>query len=104
MSILVKGMKMPICCTLCPFLNRHSDYCNLQSKRNNGYWGTDFEKWWDELKKDCPLIELPPHSDLIDRDETVEAVDNLAGYGLGIYDAIDYIQNAWAVIESEGEE
>lgn len=56
MSILFKGFKMPEACLGggCPIGH---GYCNL---------------WWDvdegERHRDCPLIELPDHGDLIDRD------------------------------------
>ena len=42
-----------------------------------------------------------PHGGLIDRDDTFEAVDNLAGYSLGIDDALDYILAAEELIEAE---
>ena len=47
----------------------------------------------------CPLIKIK--NDLIDRDETLEALDNLAGYGLGIHEAIDYVSKANAAINGE---
>lgn len=54
MSILIKGMKMPKCCDDCDFIQHGvGDWCYITEKN---------------LPCDCPLIELPDHGDLIDRD------------------------------------
>lgn len=45
MSVLIKGMKKPDNCEICPYA-----FCHLDTKN-------------------CPIIELPDHGDLIDRDE-----------------------------------
>ena len=57
MSIIIKGMKMPENCTECRF----------------GYDGKcfavkPFHRFFVDDPFECPLIELPPHGDLIDRD------------------------------------
>ena len=52
MSILVKGMKMPEKCHLCPFW---TDVNCTATFQNHG-------------KKDCPLVPVPPHGRLIDAD------------------------------------
>ena len=62
MSILVKGMKMPISCYDCNCFIRDSDgsdYCCLlmQDIEDN-----------DKRDDDCPLVPVPLHVDLIDRD------------------------------------
>ena len=49
MSVLIKGMKKPDNCEVCPYA-----FCHLDT--NN-----------------CPIIELPDHGDLIDESERVEA-------------------------------
>ena len=56
MSVLIKGMKMPKNCLLCPFGNEFGECCvNAALEDSN------------ELTHSCPLIELPDHGDLIDR-------------------------------------
>lgn len=61
MSILIKGMEMPKNCYECDFCTY--GYCpHLNSHVSNS----------QERDSDCPIIELPPHGDLIDRDEQIE--------------------------------
>lgn len=57
MSVLIKGMKMPTACMNggCPIDGK---YCDLWWKAGGGSYGRH---------RDCPLIELPDHGDLIDR-------------------------------------
>ena len=72
MSILIKGMEMPKNCEDC-LLNGFIR-CNLTN--------TKFEL--GKIKNDdCPLIELPPHGDLIDRDDLMSALLNKT-YGVDI--------------------
>lgn len=58
MSVLIKGMKMPKTCMNggCPIDGK---YCDLWWKAGGGSYGRH---------RDCPLIEIPDHGDLIDRD------------------------------------
>ena len=53
-SILIKGMKMPKSCDDCIFV-----------QPGGKHWCYIAEK---DLPCDCPLVELPDHGDLIDRD------------------------------------
>ena len=57
MSVLISGMKMPRGCDECYI--REKDACPLL-KVNVGEWGRMLN---------CPIIEIPDHGDLIDRDE-----------------------------------
>lgn len=57
MSILIKGAKMPNNCCSCQ-LSSH-DMCLL--------CGKDADDWLESRPEYCPLIELPDHGDLIDR-------------------------------------
>ena len=63
MSIYIKGMEMPSSCEICPFVDDDflEDYfglcCSLTKERPHG----------NERLNSCPLIELPPHGDLVDR-------------------------------------
>ena len=60
MSILIKGMEMPKNCFLCPlsFLQGERLFC-VQTKE---------EVLRAKIDSNCPLVELPPHGDLIDRE------------------------------------
>lgn len=57
MSVLIK-MKMPKCCDECDFVQYgiKEDWCYITEQ---------------DLPCNCPLIELPTHGDLIDRDVVV---------------------------------
>ena len=61
-DILIKGMEMPKKCSECLLTKLsptgESLICNYMLSKVS----------WDEKPFDCPLIELPPHGDLIDRD------------------------------------
>lgn len=61
MSVLIKGMKMPENCRECRF--GYDGKCFAEQPFHRFFVG-DTHK--------CPLIELPPHGDLIDRDEQIE--------------------------------
>lgn len=70
MSILIRGMEMPTHCIDCPFMvSRDNDDCVLQSAEAN----ENFENW-EQMKAGCPLIELPPHGWLIDREKMLDAI------------------------------
>lgn len=62
MGVYIKGMEMPTSCRACLYSRtdiRNVDWCVLTEK---------------DLPCDCPLIDVPPHGDLIDRDETMNAI------------------------------
>lgn len=55
MSVYIKGMKMPTSCRACMFSRtdiRNTDWCALTEK---------------DLPCDCPLVPVPDHGDLVDR-------------------------------------
>ena len=64
MSIFIKGMKMPKYCDDCWALDDNGDYplCLITS-HSRGYNFNTREK----RMPDCPLVEIKPHGDLIDR-------------------------------------
>ena len=66
MSILIKGMKMPNGCKDCVLVKRGNvyDICPLLRVP------VDDDEEFGGSPINCPLIELPDHGDLIDRDET----------------------------------
>lgn len=60
MSVLIKGMEMPKSCFDCDMLELSGVVgCKHAYDTNNSEWGRALN---------CPLIELPDHGDLIDRD------------------------------------
>ena len=71
MSVLI-NMEMPTSCWPCHFqdcgncvLNNHKvvDNCILEDRRD----------------EECPLVPVPPHGDLIDRDALEKDIDNYIG-------------------------
>ena len=104
MGVYIKGMKMPSCndcplagdfkCNLMPSipaLCKEYDIAVQNGKRLNG----------------CPLIEIPPHGDLIDREELehIIAQFNLNWeYGEGVSDCWDALLDAPTIIGSEGKD
>jgi len=124
MSVFITGMKMPKSCSDCPMLegDKMDGLCHAASK-----WLDDDEHWtWyvypegdvdDSKPCNCPLIELPPHGDLIDRD----ALMKTCGMAIDCYDCpngehgwcklssdaaniCEAIEDAPAIIESEEED
>ena len=67
MSVLIKGMKMPISCARCEI--SRGEMCPI-------IWRS-VDRWSDTRSADCPLIELPDTESEIDkwweRSETVNA-------------------------------
>ena len=59
MSVLIKGMAMPKGCLGCPCINAKYNECMILQRRATNVM---------TRMTDCPLIELPDHGDLIDRD------------------------------------
>ena len=68
-GIYIPNMKKPASCMLCPssvciklalLCNGPIEAINLAEKRS--------QNLWQETPDDCPLIEVPDHGDLIDRD------------------------------------
>lgn len=72
MSILIKGMEMPICRT-CP-CGEEKLYGNLCHITN------EIVPFSFDRGDKCPLIELPPHGDLIDRDRLTDTIDGITWY------------------------
>lgn len=67
MSVLIKGMKIPNSCYDCDMLELSGVVgCKHAYDTKNSTWGRALN---------CPLIELPDHGDLIDR-EKLNATDS----------------------------
>jgi len=97
MSILIKGMKMPRNCFVCPLSVVVGERLVCEVTRDEVLrWKIDFN---------CPLIELPPHGRLIDADALMQEFDKSQKsadfHGRGFSDAF-YMGNEicaewWAV-------
>jgi len=70
-DILIRGVELPkYGCAGCYF--KTGKYCGIIEKNEN----VEEYSLRAERHPDCPLIELPPHGDLIDRDEFVKSQCN----------------------------
>lgn len=71
MSILIRGREMPDRCESCGFMNPFKDppTCGLTGTRILGNANARLDN--------CPLVEIPPHGDLIDRDALTERLDEI---------------------------
>ena len=113
MSILIK-MEMPKNCNDCPLFESiyhyHGCLAKPESINNMDMW--DFEvgsrpSW-------CPLIELPPHGDLIDRDALNIDISQSVRFSIaknrpsaemrGAFKVLDRLAIAPTIIEAEGGE
>ena len=67
MSVIVKGIKFPHGCGDCPCLGGedYNYYCQVT---NNGIPLDGHRPDW------CPLVEIKPHGDLIDRDALYQSI------------------------------
>lgn len=67
MSVLIKGMEVPKSCYVCPF-------CDYVSARCDAVKGTPYTPTsrYDTRAEWCPLVPVPDHGDLIDRDKLRE--------------------------------
>lgn len=107
MSVLIMGMKMPDCCLNCPCIDSEYGKCNISKKIIRSDKGR---------LADCPLIELPDHGDLIERnrlhhDLKADAIDKFAllddtylRYLEGLEKAEELLLGATVVIPAERSE
>lgn len=93
MSILIKGMEMPISCEKCPLCY---DYLNCSIDDS-------LQMFLYNRHPNCPLVEIPtPHGRLIDASELIKSY--MKGTKTDIddfYDTIDIIDNAPTILEAE---
>lgn len=96
MSVIVRGMEMPTNCFLCPLsvLNENRLFCEV----------TKNEVLRAKIDAECPLVPVPPHGDLIERDKLREVmfIGEQCLYSWDeIEDAIDYAPTIIPAEESE---
>ena len=76
MSILIKGLTMPETCIDCPCNDGEYGTCNILGQT----------VCCDGRRSNCPLVAVPEHGDLIDRDELKE---QMASVCIGIMAGTD---------------
>ena len=76
-SILIKGMKMPRCCAVCPLRvdGLHTFQCMRLLGRAYTY------ELAEQRQDDCPLVEVKPHGDLISRQDVIEVLKDACEEG-----------------------
>jgi hypothetical protein len=76
MRAYIKGMEMPITCCHCPMMGYDPDIeWNDGGRETQGaYVCVLTHELIDNTKREehCPLVPVPPHGDLIDRNELIE--------------------------------
>ena len=95
MGVYIKNMEMPDGCVVCPFFieNRHNrgddSLCRASGK---------------EAKCGCPLVPVPPHGDLIDRQALLKLIEDPDDVGwVGYIDALDITCAPTIIPAEEGE-
>ena len=93
-----KGMKMPKNCLTCPFSIPSYDTTCIDECILSG----QFPLPKDERSVECPLIEIPPHGDLIDRDALVKTLDGELNWYCGRASSeLHFIHEAPTIIPAE---
>lgn len=112
MGIYIKGMSMPTSCDgSCPLYDREFLRCNITY--TEPWWGHDGEpiEVPIPIPTDCPLIPVPPHGDLIDRDALLRRIafaetdqPEIADVYVDDYIIVsDWLRSAPTILEAEGE-
>ena len=104
MSILIRGMEMPTTCCNCKFREPFIGFvhCHLAEM------DMEYEESDNCRHPNCPLVELPPHGDLVDLSDTVHPNDSMRR--MTIDEQLRRTCEGWSadrkqyvVIEAEGE-
>lgn len=106
MGLYIPGMEMPDSCYYCPFAigswgysPPHKKWCTIK--------GADMpvdERFVQQNQTQCPLIEIPPHGDLIDRDEAAKYIWEILGFPSNMANAqwfIDTLREMPTIIQAE---
>ena len=101
MAILIKDMAMPKSCGYCPLRHeaKDGDECYLGASL------TEYQKRPD----DCPLVEIPQHGDLIDREALMDDIigsmvfsgRNVPKEAAIVQKVLDIVGDANAIIPAE---
>ena len=76
-DILIRGLEMPCNCFQCPLFS-NCDACEGHECGCGLLGGIGYEEdiSEDRRRDDCPLHELPPHGDLIDKDAFIQWLES----------------------------
>lgn len=80
----------------CPFVGVCQIYKNTPYSQKK-------DKFLEQRLEGCPLVELPPHGDLIDRSELI--IGGITDYAFERHTVVEYedVQNAPTVLEASEE-
>lgn len=101
MSVLIKGMEMPVDCRDCPFEMYYMN-CGETKCRATGKILADFYKPipFEGRAEECPLVDVPPHGRLVDADWYGNPLrwqgDEYSGYEI-----VEMIKDWETIIEAE---
>ena len=113
MSVLIKGMKKPETCSKCPFCQFGG--VPILERRCLVIGESIFFDAKENRAGNCPLVEIPPHGKLINKDALMEYIEETyctpcphdGDYNYckacRIDDALDAVEDAPTIIESEEE-
>ena len=77
-GIYIPGMEMPTSCFYCPF-RRKVDPENIMCIVTRELFEETFAGTIETRNRgNCPLVPVPEHGDLIDRDSTIEKIRHLS--------------------------
>ena len=112
MSVLIKGLKMPKNCTVCPFkgfdrAKGKGNICTIDETITLHAVLDGLDVKFVNIG-DCPLVPIPDHGDLIDRDEAADDACLIWGRNSSGDDAaqeiIEHLRKMKAVIPAERSE
>lgn len=101
MSLLIKNGTMPDSCSVCPLM--HDNGCCITGYQwiSRTYIDVNFDPTKKRLK-DCPLVKIKSHGDLIDKDELLRK--SILNPCHAPYITMHDIENVPIVIKAEGAE
>lgn len=97
-SVLIKGMEMPTACSKCDCGNGDYGFCQIT---RDSWWHIDPST---ERMDNCPLVPIPDHGDLIDRDAYLDKLRTVEDDGVWMYAAAASVSVMPAVIPAERSE
>ena len=98
MDILIKGMEMPKSCYTCQFCdNYEGSFCLATNDEHQIDHMTAIRR----RPKWCPLVALPEHGDLIQRDNLFEFIEKNEEVTVG--EIYDFIQDEPVIVEASNE-
>ena len=101
MGVYIKGMEMPKNCMLCPLCVEEADPANGEMCMVTG---TLMPPCTRERLDNCPLVPVPPHGDLIDRDALMKGEGRyIISFGKEGIDVVEINRAPTIILAEEGE-